>query len=328
MFLFFSSLFSADEQFYGRWDIKVLGTPPTRSWWLEVTRDRDGSPKGRFVGSGTGALDDTPDLAIHDGELSFSFERSARTFYNILPRDAPHNVTLGNEPHLVRGLYRARVVDGRLKGTFTIAGQTSPLAEFIGVRAPTLPDKDDGSWHEGQPISVFNSKDLSGWVPLIPGRNGGWMVKDGVLTNMAHSYDLVSKRTFTNFKLHAEYRVGPDSNSGIKLRGRYEVQVLGDYGKPPSKLGNGALYSRIVPSVNASKPAGEWQTFDIRLVGRQVTIVLNGTTIIDKGEIEGLTASWTPVGTNPYEVGPGPIVLQGDHGVVEFRRIVVTPLVR
>lgn len=126
VFLLLSPLFSGDEQFYGKWDIKVSGAPPTRSWWLEVTRDRDGSPKGRFVGSGTGALDDTPDLAIRGGELSFSFERSARTFYSALPRDAPHKAALDGETRLVTGLYRARVVRGRLTGTFTIAGQRSP----------------------------------------------------------------------------------------------------------------------------------------------------------------------------------------------------------
>jgi hypothetical protein len=265
--LLLSPLFSGDEQFYGKWDIKVSGAPPTCSWWLEVTRDRDGSPKGRFVGSGTGALDDTPDLAIRGGELSFSFERSARTFYSALPRDAPHKAALDGETRLVTGLYRARVVRGRLTGTFTIAGQRSPLAESIGVRAPVLPDKDDGSWREGRPLSLFNSKDLSGWAPLIPGRKGGWTVKDGALTNAAHSYDLVSKRTFMNFKLHAEYRVGPDENSGIKLRGRYAVRVLGYYGKPPSKLGNGAdRFGRVDVLVNCVDVNREQKTEDICLL--------------------------------------------------------------
>ncbi|MBX5496713.1 MAG: DUF1080 domain-containing protein, partial [Bryobacteraceae bacterium] len=87
---------------------------------------------------------------------------------------------------------------------------------------------------------------------------------------------------------------------------------------------NGALYSRIVPRVNASKPAGEWQTYDIRVVGRDLTVILNGQKIIDRQEIEGLTA----IASNPYEDQPGPLVLQGDHGPVEFRKIVLTPLVK
>ena len=93
--------------------------------------------------------------------------------------------------------------------------------------------------------------------------------------------------------------------------------------RPPNKHSNGALYARIAPSENASKPAGQWQTYDIRLVGRQVTVALNGKTVV-KGEIEGLTA----IAGDSNEAAPGPIYLQGDHGPVEFRNIVVTPLVK
>jgi hypothetical protein len=118
--------------------------------------------------------------------------------------------------------------------------------------------------------------------------------------------------------------VGAHSNSGVGLRGRYEVQILEDHGQPPNRHGNGALYSRIVPRINASKPAGEWQTFDVRLVGRQVTVVLNDERIIDKQEIEGLTA----IAANGDEDKPGPFLLQGDHGPVEFRKIIVMPLVK
>ena len=108
------------------------------------------------------------------------------------------------------------------------------------------------------------------------------------------------------------------------MRGRYEVQILEDYGKPPDTHGNGALYSRILPTSNASKPAGEWQTFDITLAGNMVTIVLNGTKIIDNKEIDGLTA----IASDPNEGEPGPIQLQGDHGPVEFRKVTLTPLLR
>jgi hypothetical protein len=117
--------------------------------------------------------------------------------------------------------------------------------------------------------------------------------------------------------------VGANSNSGIGLRGRYEVQILQDYGRPVSLHGNGALYSRILPAKNASKPANEWQTYDITLVGNYVTVVLNGEKIIDNKEIEGLTA----IAMDPNEGEPGPIVIQGDHGSVEFRKITLTPLV-
>ncbi len=114
------------------------------------------------------------------------------------------------------------------------------------------------------------------------------------------------------------------SNSGIGLRGRYEIQVLDDYGQPPNSHSNGSLYSRIAPSVNASKRPGEWQVYDITLIGRDVTVVLNGKKLIDRQVIEGLTA----MGHDPNEGEPGPISLQGDHGPIAFRNILLTPLVK
>jgi hypothetical protein len=157
---------------------------------------------------------------------------------------------------------------------------------------------------------------------VLENKKMDWTVQDGVLKNAAGTTDIITQQKFWDFKLHAEYRVGPKSNSGIGLRGRYEVQIFDDYGEPASLHGNGALYSRILPVENASKPANEWQTFDITLVGNLVTVVLNGKNIIDHKEIEGLTA----VAIDPHESEPGPFIIQGDHGAVEFRKFTVTPL--
>jgi hypothetical protein len=121
-----------------------------------------------------------------------------------------------------------------------------------------------------------------------------------------------------------DFRIIHNSNSGIGLRGRYEIQIQDDYGKPLNSHMSGALYSRVTPSVNACKPAGEWQSYDIRLVGRQVTVVFNGIKVIDKGEVEGLTA----IAENADEGEPGPFILQGDHSYVEVKNFVVTPLTR
>jgi hypothetical protein len=142
--------------------------------------------------------------------------------------------------------------------------------------------------------------------------------------NTPAANNLVSDKKFWNFDLHAEFRVSAETNSGIGLRARYEVQILDDFGKPPNTHGNGALYSRILPAENASRPPGEWQTMDIRLIGRQVSVTLNGKKIIVKQEVEGLTA----MASDPNEAEPGPITLQGDHRAVEFRSVVVTPLVK
>jgi hypothetical protein len=84
--------------------------------------------------------------------------------------------------------------------------------------------------------------------------------------------------------------------------------------------GCGAVYSRIAPKVNAAKAAGEWQTLDVELAGRQVKVTLNGT-VVTEGIVEGVTGG----AISPYEGEPGPLMLQGDHGKVRFRNIVVTP---
>jgi len=310
LFLVFLPAFPADKDFNGRWDITVLDTRP-RAWWLEVRGAGTSDICGLFVGAPGGNMDVIPEISVRDGELVFAFDKRFQ-------------IGSGDQKKLAKGIWRARLINGELHGTFDIEGQPESRIQWIGIRAPVIADKDDGSWREAASIQLFNGKDLTGWRPLIPNRETGWVVKDGILTNVPRANNLVSEQKFWNFALHVEFRLAKGSNSGIGLRGRYEVQILDDYGRPPNTHSQGALYSRIPPSVNASKPAGEWQTFDIRLVGRQVTVVLNGIKVIDKGEVEGLTA----MGHDPNEAEPGPISLQGDHGPIEFRSIVVTPLVR
>jgi len=294
-----------DAQFNGRWDITVPDEARSRAWWMEISGAGTPQPKGKFVGFPGGDMNDIPHLTIQNGELRFDFDyKDFRT---------------GKPAHLD---FRAHLSQGKVAGErHSSDGGT---LQWIGTRAPEVTEKDDGTWHDGTPVELFNHKDLSGWRGLIPNVALGWEVKQRSMANAAGANNLVSEQSFWNFKLHVEYRVGEHSNSGIGLRGRYEVQILEDYGKPPNLHSNGALYSRIAPSENASKPAGEWQAYDIRLVGRQVTVVLNDRKVIDKDEIEGLTA----IAGNADEGKAGPIILQGDHGPVEFRNIVLTPLVK
>jgi len=298
-------LFAADAQFNGRWDITVPEEARARAWWMEISGAGTTGLQGKFVGFPGGDMNDIPHLTLQNGELRFSFDY--KDFHTGQPMHRDYNARL--------------TADGELEGRMRSSGGDD--LQWIGVRAPVITDKDDGSWHDGKPVDLFNHKDLAGWQGLIPNLALGWTVKDGAMSNVAGANNLVSDQSFWNFKLHVEFRVGEHSNSGIGFRGRYEVQILEDYGKPPNKHGNGALYSRILPAVNASKPAGEWQAYDIRLVGRTVTVVLNDQKVIDKQEIEGLTA----IAGNADEGKPGPLILQGDHGPVEFRNIVLTPLI-
>jgi hypothetical protein len=291
----------ANSGFNGRWDITPQNEPRRRAWWLEVQEAETKSPKGTFVSAYAGDLNTIDELKIEGDRITFGFR----------PKSGGHIV------------YRARLAGGKLvDGTVEDNGKARTMT-WIGVRAPEIKEKDDSSWKKGKPVSLFNGKDMAGWQALIPDRDLGWQVKDGILTNAPKANNLISEQKFWNFELHAEFRVGEHSNSGIGLRGRYEIQILEDYGEKQNSHNNGALYSRIAPSENASRKAGEWQTFDIRLVGRHVRVVLNGKKIVE-GEIEGLTA----VAVDANEGEPGPFILQGDHGSVEFRKLVVTPLTR
>lgn len=296
--------FAANSPFDGRWDITVAGDT-AQAWWLGLEGAGTPAAKGTFISDHWGALNPIDEISVQGNELTFGFRYKQG----------------GREIHHV---YSAHIEGGRLIGTFTPDGSLSATLHWTGVHAPVIRDKDDGSWREGKPIALFDKKTSAGWRSLTPDKPFGWTVENGLLTSTGGASNLISERKFWNFKLHVEFRLAKDSNSGIGLRARYEVQILDDYGRPPDTHGNGALYSRILPTENASKPAGEWQTYDIRFVGRQVTVVLNGKKVIDKGEVEGLTA----IASDANEGQPGPLILQGDHGPVEFREINLTPLVK
>jgi hypothetical protein len=214
--------------------------------------------------------------------------------------------------------------DGKLKGTFEIEGEPSSYLEWTGVRAPALPDRDDGSWKRGDPVVLFDGRDLAGWEAVPPAHLVDWIVKDGALTALPGAPDLISDKKFFNFVLDAEYRIEPHSNSGIALRGRYEVQITDDADRPASNRATGSILGRIAPTLNAERPAGEWQTLAARLVGREVTVILNGNRVINRQSIEGPTA----IALDSNEAEPGPILLQGNRGTVEFRRMVIYPLVK
>ncbi len=295
---------AGDEAFNGRWVIQALGENGGRALWLEVNGAGTGRISGGMVGGGPGGqLDLLRAARIDGGQLRFHLERRTG-------RDRGRTI----RTEVVAALHAGQLHGAAMRSR-------GPLL-WIGERAPVLSDRDDGSWRENEPVNLLDGKSLSGWHTLDPGQEDGWYCEGGVLKNREGASVLVSDSRFWNFRLQVEFRVHKGMNGGIGLRGRYEIQILDDYGKPASDHGNGALYGRIAPSVNASKPAGEWQSLDIRLVGREVTVSLNGVRTIERREIAGFTA----MATDWKEDQPGPITLQGDHGAVEFRKIVVTPL--
>lgn len=203
--------------------------------------------------------------------------------------------------------------------------------EFTGRRIPPLPPTPDLSKVKfGTPIQLFNGKDLAGWRLVEQGAANGWSVENGTLVNRPdkksgkHYGNLRTDGEFEDFNLKLEVNVPKNGNSGVYLRGIYEVQMADTFGRPLDSHNMGGLYSRITPLIGAEKPAGQWQTVDITLVARHLTVILNGKTIIDNQPVLGCTggALWSD------ESKPGPIYLQGDHEAVDYRNIVLRPVVR
>ena len=149
-----------------------------------------------------------------------------------------------------------------------------------------------------------------------------WKVEDGILRSLKSGSNLVTDGTFTDFQLHIEFRYQKGSNSGVYLRGRYEVQIMDCKGFYPSSIYLAGVYGFLTPSENVAKDPGVWQSYDITLRGRMVTIVANNKLVIYNQEIPGITGG----ALNNKESEPGPIYLQGDHGPIDFRNIILTPM--
>jgi len=289
-------LAAQDPPLVGRWDLRVTGLEGQYPSWLEVTRSGHATYVGRYVG------------AVGSARPISQVELTSTGFQFAIPRQWEQET---NDLRV-----EGRVDGDRMSGTLvTPSGQRHT---WTAVRAPTLRRATTPSW--GAPITLFNGRDKSGW--RVFGGADKWTVVDGVLTNAGGGGNLATERTFDDFKLLVEFRYPRGSNSGIYLRGRYEVQIEDPAGKP--ELGPhdiGGIYGFLPPNENAARAPGEWQTYEITLVGRRVTVVLNGKAVVADQIIPGITGG----ALDSDEAAPGPIFIQGDHGPVEIRRVVLTP---
>ncbi len=279
----------------GRWDLTIGSAPNSYPSWLEVTL-KDGRMAGRFVGR-VGSARPIKQIEFANGRLDFSLPPQYENFKG--------NITF-------TGTFTGDEIKGTTRGE-------DGVLPFVGIRAPALPRDPNPKW--GKPINLFNGKSMAGWKLKNPKLPNGWKVVNGVMENRMPSSDIVTEQQFSDFKLHLEFNVAPKSNSGVYLRGRYEIQIQDDFGKPAESHFIGGLYGFIDPVVNAGKKAQEWQSYDVILLGRWLTVVLNGRTVIDHKEIPGITGG----ALHSREGEPGPLMLQGDHGDVFFRNIVLTP---
>ncbi len=288
-----------NKDIVGRWDLTVGTGGDAYPSWLEVTR-KEGKLAGRFVGR-VGSARPIKQIDFGANKLKFSL--------------APQYENMKTDLVFEGGLDASK---RQLRGTTT--GEDGRTLGWLGVAAPALPKPAHPKW--GGPVTLFGGKDMTGWKLKNAKLPNGWKVANGLLENKMPSSDIVTEQKFKDFKLHLEFNVAPKSNSGVYLRGRYEVQIQDDFGKPPESHLIGGLYGFIDPTENAARRAGEWQTYDITLLGRYVTVVLNGKTVINDKEIPGITGG----ALESREGEPGPLMLQGDHGDVSFRNVVLTPV--
>jgi Domain of Unknown Function (DUF1080) len=287
-----------NQGFLGRWNLTGTGSDANRVYWLEVT-EQGGQLKGMFLNRSSSPLA-LASVKVENGTLILQLPPG---------RD--------NKPGAE---FRAKLEGGKLIGTTADRDRT---INWVGVRPPKWPAADANGKHAyGTPVALFDGKSLDAFVPQTGDKIQNWAVEDGVAVNTPPSSNLVSKQKFKNFRIEADYKLGPASNSGIYLRGRYELQVLDDFGKPAESHGHMALYGWTAPRTNASKPTGEWQTMEAVLVENRVTVTLNGQKVHDNTEIQAITGG----ALDADEAAPGPIMIQGDHAKVWFRKIVVTPI--
>ncbi len=286
-----SALAQAGNPFVGRWDFNMPGGGAT---WLGITQKGGGLEIWYQPTSAN--VYQVKDFSVKGSHLSARVAAAS-----------------DDRPAVIWDLDAA---GDKLTGVQKRGQNTIPIT---GVRAPDLKRPEPAAWTAPEPL--FNGKDLDGWEPIGNPANSHWTAQNGLLVNTAKGANLRSTRTFNDFKVHFEVNCPDDGNSGFYLRGRYEVQI--EYeplsSNPPERR-IGSIYGRITPKDMPRTP-GKWETFDVTLVGRTVTIVRDGVTTVDHREIEGITGG----ALDANEGQPGPFYVQGDHtGGLKFRNITVS----
>tara|TARA_S200000501_G_scaffold149016_1_gene140552 strand:- start:110 stop:1054 length:945 start_codon:yes stop_codon:yes gene_type:complete len=280
------------KEIIGKWDLEVAMNGKILPSWLQVKQSGTKALVGYFVAH-NGSARPISEVFYHDGILDFSI---------------PPQFDGYNDMH-----FQGILSNGILKGT--ILSSEGDSYSFSGVPAPKLIRNTEIKW--GKASSIFNGINLEGWHSSDKKEINQWIAEDGLLKNPKSGVNLISNNLYNDFKLHIEVRYPKGSNSGIYLRGRYEVQIEDSYGSDPESILFGGIYGFLTPNEMAANPAGQWQIFDITLIGRRVSIIANGKPIITDQIIPGITGG----AIDSKESMAGPIMLQGDHGKVEYRNI-------
>jgi hypothetical protein len=295
--VFFTALTAQNNKqpIIGHWDLTVdMGNNQTVPSWLDVKLSGIKTLVGYFV-SDAGSARPISRVIVDGQKATFSIPPQWESGSNDL-------------------LFEGTVDNNKISGTITLPdGQKHP---FSGERAPSLAREKEPVWNK--PVKLFNGTNLDGWVSQKP--NNQWVAENGILKSPKSGSNLLTTQKFNDFKLHIEFRYPAGSNSGVYLRARYELQIVDSRGEEPSSIYLGGIYGFLTPNENVAKAPGDWQTYDITLVGRRVTVEANGKKVICDAIIPGITGG----AIDSKEAEPGPILLQGDHGPIEFRNIVIT----
>jgi len=285
------------KAFLGRWDLTLKDGTHEYPSWLEL-RQEGSHLVAQFVGR-WGNARPLPKAELSNGKLTF-----------VSPKEE-------------EGAQADMIFEGTLNGKTllgTVNGPDAKTWQWTGERAPTLVRTKPPKW--GKPIELFNKKDLTGWHMSDPNAEKVWKVENNELITPGNGPELINDGKYEDFKLHVEFNCGESANSGVYLRGRYEVQIETDSIDEPPSHHMGGVYGFLAPTPELPRKPGIWQTYDITFVGRMVTVVQNGQTIIDNKEIPGITGG----ALDGHEELPGPIYLQGsEKGRVAFRSIILTP---
>ncbi len=222
--------------------------------------------------------------------------------------------------------YIATVKDGIITVTSNANEESAQ-----GRRCPPMPPRPNLSKVRfGKAIQLFNGDDLSGWQLQPTDAQNGWRVEGGEMINETPKSDfgaygefgnLRTTRTFGDCKVHIEFNIGKQRNSGVYVRGLYEAQVVDRDSRMQGISGPGAIFGRVAPATNAGLPGGQWQTYDLTLADRHMTVRLNGKLVIDNQPVVGATggALFGDV------MRDGPLYLQGDHTSVRYRNVLLSP---
>jgi hypothetical protein len=279
----------------GRWNLKIMIDGKEAPGWLEIRHSGHKTLVGHTVVV-VGSARPISKVNVNGNSFNFSI---------------PPQWEQGEGDMKFEGNLQGKEISG------TVIFPDGKNYTWSGVRAPSLRDRKENQW--GKPIHLIQGSDTKGWH--VSGENQ-WVVEKGILRSPKSGANLITDQKFQDFKLHVEFRIPKGSNSGIYLRGRYEVQISDSKGLEPLPGELGGVYGFIAPSEQVAKAPGEWQTYDITLIGRMVTVVANGKTIIANQEIPGITGG----ALDADESEAGSIMVQGDHGPVELRNIVITPM--